>query len=159
DYADTTSAFGPGLRERLSYVTELYGEEVHVLVGAGIASIKDLRGRKVAVPADDGNAEFTARDLVRHLPTEAEVVKVAAADAIDAVRSGALAALVLVGGKPLRFVAALPKDGSIRLLPLPSMKGLGDSYSPSSFDADDYPSLIPAGQTVGTLSVGALLVA
>jgi TRAP-type uncharacterized transport system substrate-binding protein len=159
NFADATAAFGPGLPERLTYVTTLYGEEVHVLAGAGIASIKDLGGRKVAVPADDGNAEFAARDLLQRLPSEAEVVKVAAADAIDDVRSGALAALVLVGGKPLRFVTALPKDGSIHLLPLPSMQGLEDSYSPSSFRAEDYPALIPAGQTIDTLSVGALLVA
>jgi hypothetical protein len=64
-----------------------------------------------------------------------------------------------VGGKPLRTVTALPKDGSIRLLPLPSMQALGDGYSPSSLDADDYPALIPAGQTIDTLSVSTVLVA
>jgi hypothetical protein len=85
------------------------------------------------------------------------VVKVAAADAIDDVRSGTFAALVLMGGKPLRFVAALPKDGSLRLLALPST--LGDDYSPSSFSADDYPALISAERTIDTVSVSAVLVA
>jgi TRAP-type uncharacterized transport system substrate-binding protein len=162
DYADATGAFGAGLRERLTYVTALYGEEVHVLAGAGIASIKDLRGRKVAVPPDDANAEFTVRDLLRRFQIEAEVVKAAPPDAIDDVRSGALAAVVMVGGKPLRFVAGLPKDGALHLLALPPTQGsaqpLGDSYSPASFDADDYPTLI-AGQTIDTLSVSAILVA
>jgi TRAP-type uncharacterized transport system substrate-binding protein len=159
DYADTTAAFGRGLRERLTYITTLYGEEVHVLAGPGAASIEDLGGKKVAVPPGDGNAEFAVRDLLHRFHTEAEVVKVAAADAIDDVRSGALAALVLVGGKPLHFIAALPKDVSIRLLPLPSMQGVGDGYSPGSFDADDYPALIPRGQTIDTVSVSTLLVA
>ena len=159
DYADVTAAFGPGLPERLAYVTTLFGEEVHVLAGPGAASMKDLAGRKVAVPPDDGNTEFTIRDLLRRLHIEAEVVKVAAADAIDDVRSGALAALVLVGGKPLRAIAALPKDGSLHLLALPSAEGLGGSYSPGSFGADDYPALIAGRQTVETLSVGAVLVA
>lgn len=159
DYADTTAAFGPGLPERLTYVTTLYGEEVHVLAGPGVASIQDLAGRKIAVPPDDGNVEFTARDLLRRLHIEAEVVKVAAADAIDEVRSGALAALVLLGGKPLRTVAALPKDGSLHLLAVPSAEGLGDSYSPGSFGADDYPALIAGRQVIDTVSVGAALVA
>ncbi len=111
------------------------------------------------MPPEDGNAEFTVRDLLRRLHVDAEVVKVAAADAIDDVRSGALAALVLVGGKPLRFVAALPKDGSLRLLALPATQALGDGYSPSSLRADDYPALIPDEQTIETVSVGAVLVA
>jgi TRAP-type uncharacterized transport system substrate-binding protein len=159
DYADKAAIFGPGLPERLTYVTTLYGEEVHVLAGRGASSIKDLRGKKLAVPPDDGNADFTVRDLLRRFHIEAEVVRIAEADAVDDVQSGTLAALVLVGGKPLRTVTALPKDGSIRLLPLPSMQALGDGYSPSSLDADDYPALIPAGQTIDTLSVSTVLAA
>ncbi len=160
DYADKTAAFGPGLPDRLTYITALYGEEVHVLVGPGVSSIEDLGGKKLAVPPDDGNAEFTVHDLLRRFHIDAEVTKIAAADAVDDVRSGALAALVLVGGKPLRAIAALPKDGSIRLLPLPSMQALGaDGYSPGSFGAEDYPALIPAGRTIDTLSVGTVLTA
>jgi uncharacterized protein len=159
DYANATGAVGPGLRERLTYVTALYGEEVHVLAGTGIASIKDLNGKKVAVPAEDSNAAFTIPDLLRRLHIGVEVVKVAPADAIDDVRSGALAALVLVGGKPLPFVAALPKDGSLRLLAVPSIQALGDGYSPSSLGTDDYPALIPGEQTIDTVSVSIILVA
>jgi uncharacterized protein len=159
DYADAMATFGPGLRERLSYVTQLYREEVHFLVGPGTDSFENMRGKKVAVPPEDGNAEFTVRDLLRRLRIDAEVVKVAAADAIDDVRSGTFAARVLMGGKPLQFVATLPKDGSLRLLALPSTQALGDDYSPSSFSADDHPALISAEQTIDAVSVSAVLVA
>jgi uncharacterized protein len=159
EYADAMRSLGPGLRERLTYLTQLYGDEVHILVGPGASSIENLNGKKVAVPPEDGNAEFTVRDLLRRLHINAEVVKVDAADAIDEVQSGALAALVLVGGKPLRLVAELPTDGSLRLLPLPSTQALEDSYSPGSFRADDYPALIPGEQTIDTVSVSAVLVA
>lgn len=159
DYADSMVSFGPGLRERLTYVTRLYGEEVHILVGPDTNSVENLRGKKIAVPLEDGNAEFTIRDLLRRYRVDAQVIKVAAADAIDEVRSGAFAAVALMGGKPLRFVAGLPKDGSVRLLPLPSTQALGDGYSPSSFRADDYPALIPDEQIIDTVSVGAVLVA
>jgi len=159
DYADATGAFGPGLRERLTYVTQLYGEEVHFLAGPGISSLENLRGKKVAVPPEDGNAEFTTRDLLRRLRIQAEIVRVASVDAIDDVRSGTFAALALMGGKPVRFVSGLPRDGSLRLLAVPFTQALGDDYSPSSFRADDYPSLVPEGQTVDTLAVNAVLVA
>jgi uncharacterized protein len=158
DYADAMASFGPGLRERLTYVTQLYGEEVHFLVGPGIYSVENLRGKKVAIPPEDGNAEFTTRDLFRRLHIEAEIVRVASADAVDDVQSGTFAALVLMGGKPLRLVASLPKDGSLRLLGMPFTQALGDAYSPSSFRADDYPSLVPEGQTIDTVAVNAVLV-
>jgi TRAP-type uncharacterized transport system substrate-binding protein len=158
-YANATGTFGPGLTERVSYITELYGEEVHILVGPGIGSFENLRGKKIAVPPADGNAEFTIRDLLRRLHVEAEVVKVAAPDAVDEVRSGTFAALVLMGGKPMRFIAGLPKDGSLRLLPLPSTQALEDAYSPAGLRSDDYPTLIPPGQTIDTVSVSAVLVA
>ncbi len=158
-YADAAASFGPGLQDRLTYITQLYGEEVHILAGSNVLSIDDLSGKKVAVPPQDGNAEFTVRDLLRRLHVDAEVVEAAAADAIDDVRSGALAAIVLVGGKPLRFVEELPRDGTLHLLALPSAHSLADGYSPSSFWADDYPALIPEQQTVDTVSVAAVLVA
>jgi TRAP-type uncharacterized transport system substrate-binding protein len=158
-YANATGAFGPALQERVSYVTELYGEEVHILVGPGTGSFEDLRGKKIAVPPADGNSEFTVRDLLRRLHMDAEVVKLAAPDAIDEIRSGTIAALVLMGGKPLRFVAGLPKDGSLRLLALPFTQALDDAYSPAGFGSEDYPALIPGGQAIDTVSVSAVLVA
>jgi uncharacterized protein len=159
DHADATASLGPRLRERLTYITRLYGEEVHILVGPGADSIENLSGKTIGVPPESGNAEFTVRDLLRRFHINAEVVKVAAADAIDDVRSGTLAALVLVGGKPLRLVDSLPKDGSLRLLALPSTQALVDGHSPSNFRADDYPALISEEQTIDTLSVDAGLIA
>jgi TRAP-type uncharacterized transport system substrate-binding protein len=167
DDAERAGALGAGLRGRVAYVTALYSEEVHLLAGPGVSALENLAGRKVAVPPDDAGAEFTVRDLLRRLQVEAEVVRIAADDAIDDVRSGALGALALVGGKPLRFVASLPKDGSVHLLALPSSglttkaaSGiLGDSYSPGVLSADDYPALIPSGASIDTVSVSALLLA
>jgi TRAP-type uncharacterized transport system substrate-binding protein len=158
-YANAAGIFGPGLQDRMTYVTQIYGEEVHILVGPGTGSFENLRGKKIAVPPEDGNAEFTIRDLLRRLHIEAEVVKVAATDAVDQVRAGTLAALVLMGGKPMRFVAGLPKDGSLRLLPLPSSQALEDAYSLAGLRSDDYPTLIPGGQTIDTVSVNAVMVA
>jgi TRAP-type uncharacterized transport system substrate-binding protein len=89
---------------------------VHILIGPGADSIENLSGEKIAISPESDNAEFTVSDFLRRLHIKAEVVKVAAADAIDDVGSGTLAALVLVGGKPLHLVASLPKDGSLRLL-------------------------------------------
>src|SRR6202030_4657611 len=64
-----------------------------------------------------------------------------------------------MGAKRLRLIAGLPKDGALRLLAVPSTQPLGDGYSPTGFRSDDYPTLIPDGQTIDAVSVSALLVA
>lgn len=158
EFADNNGALGPALKDRISYVASLYEEEVHVLAGPGVAALENLAGKKVAVPPDDGNAEFTARDLLRRVHVEAEIVKVNPIDAIEDLQSGDLGALVLVGGKPSRFVSGLPRDGGLHLLAVPQ-KPLGEAYSPGNLSADDYPALIPPAQTVETVSVGIIVVA
>jgi TRAP-type uncharacterized transport system substrate-binding protein len=81
--ANASAMFGPNLSQRLNYITQLYGEEVHVLVRPEIRSFEQLRGMKIAVPPQDGNAEFTLRDLLRRNRTQVEVVRMAAPDAVD----------------------------------------------------------------------------
>ena len=79
--------------------------------------------------------------------------------AMDQVRSGDIAAVLLVGGKPLSMVSGLPKDGSFRLLDLRSALTSDAGYAPAVFRAEDYPTLIPPGAVVETVSVSAILVA
>ena len=74
-------------------------------------------------------------------------------------RDGKIAAALLVGGKPLAQVSALPKDGSLRLLSLPFQALPGEGYVPAVFVPEDYPALIPPGAIVETVAVGAVLMA
>jgi TRAP transporter TAXI family solute receptor len=157
-HAKASNAFGGGLQQRLAYVTLLYREEVHIVAGAGISAIGDLNGKRVAVPTDDGTAQFTLRDIFQRLGIAADSVPMAPADALDEVRAGTVAAAVLVGGKPLDQVSALPKDGSLRLLSLPFPVLSADAYAPAVLQAEDYPALIPPDTMVETVAVSAVLV-
>jgi uncharacterized protein len=157
-HAKASNAFGGGLQQRLAYVTLLYSEEVHVVAGAGISAIGDLTGKRVAVPVDDGTAQFTLTDIFQRLGIAVDSVPMAPADALDEVRAGTVAAAVLVGGKPLDQVSALPKDGSLRLLSLPFPALPADAYAPAVLRAEDYPALIPPGSMVETVAVSAVLV-
>jgi TRAP-type uncharacterized transport system substrate-binding protein len=158
-HAKATNAFGSALAQRLAYVAVLYGEEVHVIAGPGISAIGDLRGKKVAVPSRDGVAQFTVSDIFRRLDIAVDSVPLELADAIEGVRTGAVEAAVLVGGKPLVQVSQLPKDGSVRLLALSSPSLPGGGYSPAVLLPEDYPALIPPGAMVETVAVSAVLVA
>jgi TRAP-type uncharacterized transport system substrate-binding protein len=149
---------GGSLPAKLVYVTRLYGEEVHLLAGRGLEAIESLSGKKVAVPLADGNALFAATDIFRRLGITAEVVQTDPVSALDQVRSGEIAAALLVGGKPLSLVSGLPKDGTLRLLSLRSML-TDEGYAPAVFRTEDYPTLIPPGAVIETVSVSAILLA
>lgn len=157
-HAKSTESPIAALQQRIAYITPLYSEELHVLVGRSIRTMQDLAGKKIAVPPDDGNAQFTVRDLMQRLGVSMEVVRMAGSRAVTAVQSGELAAALVIGGKPLPLVSSLPKDGSLRLLDLPFSRALEEGYAPAVLRAEDYPSLIPPGVTVETLSVSAVLV-
>jgi TRAP-type uncharacterized transport system substrate-binding protein len=152
-------ALGGNLQSRLAYVSALYGEEVHVLAGRDVDSIEALSGRKVAVPVADGNALFAAADVFQRLAVKADIMQMDPVSALDQIRSGGLAAVLLVGGKPLSLVSGLPKDGRFRLLSLRLALTPDAGYAPAVLRAEDYPTLIPPGAVVETVSVGAILVA
>jgi TRAP-type uncharacterized transport system substrate-binding protein len=158
-HAKATGAFGNALTQKVAYVTALYSEEVHVVAGQGITVIGDLAGKRIAVPAEDATAQFTAGDILHHLGIAVETAPMAPADALSAVRTGTVAAAVLVARKPEALVAALPKDGSLRLLSLPIAAMPGDGYSPAVLLPEDYPALIPPGAIVESLAVRAVLLA
>ena len=160
-HAKATNALGGGLPQRLAYVAPLYGEEVHVIVGPGVASPADLRGRKIAIPPGDGTVQFTAKDVLQRLGVTFEEVQMETADAVREVRSGTIAAALLVAGKPVPLASALPKDGRLRLLGLsfPKAPGEDEGYAPAVLLPEDYPALIPPGTIVETVAVGAVLMA
>jgi TRAP-type uncharacterized transport system substrate-binding protein len=156
-HAESVTSLGPNLRQRITYVSRLYNEEVHLLVGREISSLTDLNGKRLGIATGDGNAAFTATDLFKRLGVTIEVLPLTPATAMEQLRSGEIAALMLIGGKPMYFVARLPKDGSVRLLELPSPKSVDDAYAPAVFRASDYPNLIPTGASVEALSLTAVL--
>jgi uncharacterized protein len=152
-------ALGGNLPSRLAYVAPLYGEEVHVLAGRNVNSVVALSGAKVAVPIGDGNAVFAGTDIFQRLGIKVEILQIDPVSAMDQVRSGDIAAALLVGGKPLTMVAGLPKDGSFRLLGLRATLTSDAGYAPAVIRAEDYPTLIPPGAVVETVSLSAILMA
>lgn len=155
--AESSENLGPNVRQQIGYIARLYNEELHLLVGRDISSLADLNGKKVAISAGDGNAEFTAADLFKRLGVAIEVVGLTPATAMEELRTGGIAALMLIGGRPMSFVARLPKDGTVRLLDLPFAKSVEDAYAPAVFRSEDYPTLIPTGASVEALSLTAVL--
>ncbi len=77
--------------------------------------------------------------------------------ALQKLKSGELAALVRVIGRPIDFFAKVPANSGLHFVPIPFSKAFADYYSLGEFTNKDYPTLVPEGQPVDTIAVPAVL--
>ena len=145
----------PAIEQQVQYVAKLYDEEVHIFAGPGIERIEDLAGKLVSMDNRGSGTAMTATLIFSLLGVAVRPVYEATVDATEKLRRGDIAAMVRVTGKPARFTTPLPEGA--RLLSIPLSEALLETYLPASFTPVDYPNLVPAGQTVETIAVGAVL--
>jgi len=81
------------------------------------------------------------------------------ADAFEKMKSGELAATILIAGKAAGSMAKLKAADGFRFLPVPFAKQLQNDYLPATLEHDDYPNMVDAGASVSTVAVGAVLIA
>jgi uncharacterized protein len=131
----------PELRraELLQAVAPLHPEEVHILARPGIATLADLRGKRVAVGAPGSGALVTATMLLGVTgiaPTEE--LQLGDAAAFAALREGRIDAMIHVAGLPaglLRDNVAI--EDALHLVPV-DHPALRDLYPTSVIPADTY---------------------
>ena len=144
-----------GLQQEVQYIAKLYDEEVHIFARAGVKSLADLAGKRVNMESRSSGTAMTTNFLLSRFGIAVQPVYVPSNDATELLRKGELDALVRIAGKPTRFSAPLPEG--THLLPIPLNEMLMETYSPATLTAEDYPALIPAGGSVETVAVGAVL--
>ena len=72
-------------------------------------------------------------------------------------RSGEIAALVRVIGKPIDFFAKIPASAGLHFVPIPFTKTFADYYTLGELTNKEYPGLVPEGQATDTIAVPAVL--
>jgi len=154
-----TGALGQNLGNQITYVAKLFNEEMHVLVRPEITDISQLGGHVVSLGEEGSGSHVTARLVFDALGVAVEAVHLGDAEAIAKLKSGEIAAAVMLGGKPAPIVAHLEDAAGLRLLPIPYNKELENDYYPATLQHDDYPELIAEGESIDTVSVCAVLVA
>ncbi len=148
----------PGIERKLLYITKLYNEEIHLIAGPGIGSIEDLEGRKVAYGPEGGGSAMTAENIFDGLGIHVDFADYPYTQALKELLAGNVAALVHVVGKTLDDYEEIPPEAGLRLLSLP-LDLIEEPYQPASFSDEDYPGLVPEGETVNTLSIPSVLAA
>ena len=147
----------PGVEKYLQYVTKLYDQQLHVLVGPDVQSIEELRGKKVNFGPRDGGTSTTAAAVFNTLGIEPDVTTLPYPLALDKLRRGEISALVYVGTKPSRLFQDIRPEEHLHFLPITG--DLPSIYTADTITADDYPELVSRNTPVKTIGVGTVLVA
>ena len=147
--------------DKIVYIAKLFNEEMHLIVRAdgGITSIEQLAGRRVNFSDVGSGTQLATRDIFARLGISAAEVNMGQADAFEKLKSGEIAASVLIAGKPAASIGKLKAAEGFRILPMPYPKPLQDDYLPVKLTSEDYPGLIAPGQEVQTVAVGTVLIA
>jgi uncharacterized protein len=144
---------------KIVYIAKLFNEEVHLVARSNITSINDLRGLKVNFDARGSGTSYSMRDIFKALGVEIQEVSMSQVEAFEKLKTGEIAATALIAGKPVSSISHLSRDDGLHLLSIPYSGPLIADYLPTTLSHDDYPELIPSGQTVDTAAVGAVLIA
>jgi TRAP transporter TAXI family solute receptor len=158
-YLKETGEMGPNIENRLAFITRLYNEEMHVLAGPGINSIQDLSGKKVNFSDIGSGTQFSTRLIFKLLGIKAEEVNMGQGDGYQKVKSGEIAATVLIAGKPTGSFAKFKLEPGMKLLPIPYAEALEQDYLPAKLTHADYPNLIEKDATVSSVAVSSVLAA
>jgi TRAP-type uncharacterized transport system substrate-binding protein len=154
-----TQSAGSDLAERLQVVARFCPQEVHVLARRDIKSLADLAGKKVNIGPAGGSSAVTATILFRAFDIKIESLALDGRAAIDQLKQGAIAAVVIVGAKPTPLIAEIPASEGLHLLPIEFGAGLEVAYLPTGFDRDDYPNLIEIETEIPSVATGLVLLA
>jgi TRAP-type uncharacterized transport system substrate-binding protein len=161
-YADVLDHFRnvekiPGIERRVNYVIPMFQGEVHILARPEIRSLADLAGKTVNFNTVGSAANYTGGIVFDRLGIKAERLFLNNSIAIEKMRSGEIAAVVHVVGKPNDLFSKMKPEPGYHFLPLEFTSKFEDYYVPAELTSQDYPNLIPQGQSVETISVPALL--
>jgi uncharacterized protein len=154
------------IERRISYVTQLYNEELHILAQKEITSLKDLAGKKVNVGQTGSGTTRTSSIVFKALGIGVVPYHKPDNEAVEALKEGEVSAIALVAGKPVALFRNMPKDLGLHFLEVPIAENLDDIYVERTLTRDDYPNLIPGGlgpaemplpTTIKTIAVSAIL--
>jgi len=147
----------PTIEKRIRYITKLYNEEFHLLGGEGIDTIQDLAGKKVNFGVAGSGTFMTASTIFNTLNVDVEPVSFDQALALEKLKNGEIGAMVYVAGKPTGLFRDVEPGGGVHFVPVPVTPEILETYLPSSLSHEDYPLLIPEGEQIDTLAVGAVM--
>ncbi len=157
DFMQEVAAY-ENLKSNIHYVAKLPSEEMHLLGRVNINNIRELEGKRVNFGKERTGSFLTASVVFDKLGIAVEVTSFPHGEAYKKLLSGEIDAMVKVDGKPVKVITNASLDDAVHLIDVPQEE-LAGVYDPASFSSDDYPKLLPTGDSVKTVSVSGVLAA
>ena len=145
------------IKERMRYICSFYINEVHVYVRPEIKTLQDLAGKKVSFNTVGSAANLTGGIIFDRLHIGAQRVFINNSVALEQMRTGEIAGVVHVTGKPTDLFAKFKPEPGFHFLPVPYSAELQDYYVPTELTSKDYPNLLRPGENVETVGVPQVL--
>ncbi len=133
----------------------LFTEQVHVIAGPAVATMKDLAGRPVSFGPAGSSGQEVARRLFKAMNLPVQETPLDLPNALDGVATGDVAALVVLSPVPYAPLEGLA-GSDLHLLPLPADTALPTGLVAAEVIPRDYPG-IRADAPVRTAAVSAVL--
>jgi TRAP-type uncharacterized transport system substrate-binding protein len=148
----------PDITARLRYIAKLYHNELHVIAPTSIKSIFDLAGKRIVAQTDVGY--YTAKVVFSRLGIKASFdFRTDDARSIQKIIDGEADAYITSTGKVFQLARAIKNENrALHLVPVPYDRRLQDLYQPTTLSSEEYPNLLPPGQTIDTIATSVLLV-
>jgi TRAP-type uncharacterized transport system substrate-binding protein len=147
----------PNLESRINYIIRLPIAEMHVLAHNDIGSLADLQGKKVNFGPAGSASSLTGSIVFQRAGVQVEPTLYDNPVALQKLKSGEIAALIRVIGKPIDFFAKIPANSGLHLVPIPFTTAFPDVYTLGEFTSEEYPTLVPPGQSIDTIAVPSVL--
>ncbi|MBV9563414.1 MAG: C4-dicarboxylate ABC transporter [Bradyrhizobium sp.] len=145
------------IEQRVNYISQLYIGEFHVFARPEIKTLADLDGKKVGFNTKGAGPTITGPIVFERLGIHVEPVFINNAVAIEKMKTGEIAAILHTVGKPNDLFTKLQPIPGFHFVPVEYDKKLFDYYLPSTLSHDDYPNLIPEGESIETIGIPAVL--
>ncbi len=159
DALEEFKALVPNIRQRITYIINLFPSELHIFVRPEINSLADLKGKKVNFNTPGTAAAYSGPLIFEMLKLDVQKTFIPHQVALEQMKTGQndMAAVVFITSKPIDAFARGKWDAGFRFLPV-ELADYG-FYLPSTLSASDYPALIPPGKDVPTIAVPTVLAA
>jgi TRAP-type uncharacterized transport system substrate-binding protein len=151
--------YGTDITDRLRYIMKLYNDEIHIIAPTEIKTVFDLEGKRIMAPKDVGL--YSARAIFSRLKINASFdYTTDDTGGLQYVIDGKADAWIVGTAKVMPIARNIKNENRrLHLVSIPYDKRLQDLYLPSEFTSEEYPNLIPSGETVETVATSILLVA
>lgn len=146
------------IENRIQYVSQVCVSAFQLLVSADIKTLKDLEGRKVAVPMKGSSSLSLAKKVFERNGVKVQIVETGVPVGMESLKSGEVSAVIgsFAKGGPTAF-SSFDAKGGFHLLSVEFDKFIDEYYVPVSLSSEDYPNLIAQGEKVETLGTPVVL--